>query len=66
MVDDITVSALGSDKFVRESLSRALPALCKRLREMEFLVSMNKCQLVASSSKLAQGIGANLKSLNFK
>eukprot|EP00959_Pyramimonas_sp_CCMP1952_P108242 2263213-Pyramimonas_sp.AAC.1 len=66
MVDDITVSALGSEKFVRESLSRALPALCKRLRNMEFSVSRKKCQIVASPSKLAQDLGANLRSLNFK
>eukprot|EP00959_Pyramimonas_sp_CCMP1952_P358279 7501898-Pyramimonas_sp.AAC.1 len=33
---------------------------------MEFTVSRKKCQIVASSSKLAQDLGTNLRSLNFK
>eukprot|EP00959_Pyramimonas_sp_CCMP1952_P142713 2987928-Pyramimonas_sp.AAC.1 len=54
MVNDFTVSVLGSEKPVGEYLSRALPAPCKRLREMEVSVSRQKCQTVASSSKSAQ------------
>eukprot|EP00959_Pyramimonas_sp_CCMP1952_P240828 5033365-Pyramimonas_sp.AAC.1 len=33
---------------------------------MQFSVFRKKCQIVASSSKLAQDFGTNLRSLNFK
>eukprot|EP00959_Pyramimonas_sp_CCMP1952_P038182 799061-Pyramimonas_sp.AAC.1 len=66
MVNDFTVSALGSEKPVGESLPRALPAPCKRFRDMEVSVSRQKCQIAASPSMSAQVLGAVLQSLNFK
>eukprot|EP00959_Pyramimonas_sp_CCMP1952_P006229 130268-Pyramimonas_sp.AAC.1 len=44
MVDVITLEAIGSARFVRQTLADAVPDACKQWQHLEQVVSRKKCQ----------------------
>eukprot|EP00959_Pyramimonas_sp_CCMP1952_P069140 1443231-Pyramimonas_sp.AAC.1 len=65
MVDDIALSLVGSAKRVRVVLGNAIPDLCRQLEKLEMVVSKKKCQIMASSPRIADLLGKALKGRRF-
>eukprot|EP00959_Pyramimonas_sp_CCMP1952_P310128 6490336-Pyramimonas_sp.AAC.1 len=66
MVDGITLEAIGSARFVRQTLAAAVPGLCKQLQHLGQVVSRKKCQVLASTKELAAQHCKDLRAYCFK